>query len=126
MRHAIAYAMYYPNRPALTLERLDLAKIGRLDFMEPDRAKYPALDLAYHVMQQGGLMGAAFNAAKETALDAFIAGQIGFLTMPQVVKQVLDHLSIDTATTSDPLDLDNILAMDALARTVAFDEINKI
>jgi 1-deoxy-D-xylulose-5-phosphate reductoisomerase len=126
MRHAIAYAMYYPNRPALTLERLDLAKIGRLDFMEPDRAKYPALDLAYHVMQQGGLMGAAFNAAKETALDAFIAGQIGFLTMSQVVKQVLDHLSIDKATTSDPLDLDNILAMDALARTVAFDEINKI
>jgi len=38
----------------------------------------------------------------------------------------LDHLSIDTATTSDPLDLDNILAMDALARTVAIDEINKI
>ena len=126
MRHAIAYAMYYPNRPALTLERLDLAKIGRLDFMEPDRAKYPALDLAYHVMQQGGLMGAAFNAAKETALDAFIAGQIGFLTMSQVVKQALDHLSMDTETTSDPLDLDNILAMDALARTVAIDEINKI
>lgn len=126
MRHAIAYAMYYPNRPKLSLERLDLAKIGRLDFMEPDREKYPALDLAYHVMRQGGLMGAAFNAAKETALDAFIAGQIGFLTMSQVVKRVLDHLSMDTASKSDPLDLENILAMDALARTFAVEEIDKI
>lgn len=125
MRHAIAYAMYYPNRPALALDRLDLVKIGRLDFMEPDRAKYPALDLAYQVMEQGGLMGAAFNAAKETALDAFIAGQIGFLTMSQVVKGVLDHLSMDTAAKSDPLDLENILAMDALARTVAVEEIGK-
>ncbi len=126
MRHAIAYAMYYPNRPALPLARLDLVKIGRLDFMEPDRAKYPALDLADQVMDQGGLMGAAFNAAKETALDAFIAGQIGFLTMSQVVKRVLDRLSIDTAAKSDPLDLENILAMDALARTVAGKEIDKI
>ena len=51
---------------------LDFTKISRLDFAAPDRQKYPSIDLAYQVMHAGGLMGAAFNAAKEKALDAFL------------------------------------------------------
>ena len=65
----------------LPLERLDFTKIARLDFAAPDLKKYPSIDLAYQVMRAGGLMGAAFNAAKEKALDAFLARQIGFLQM---------------------------------------------
>ncbi|MGB1511833.1 MAG: 1-deoxy-D-xylulose-5-phosphate reductoisomerase, partial [Paracoccaceae bacterium] len=79
MRHAIGYALYHPNRKGLPIERLNLAEIGSLEFSAPDFKKYPALALAYEVLNIGGLSGAVYNAAKEVALDAFIDRKIGFL-----------------------------------------------
>jgi 1-deoxy-D-xylulose-5-phosphate reductoisomerase len=119
MRHAIGYALYGGNRANLPLERLDFTKIARLDFAAPDLKKYPSIDLAYQVMRAGGLMGAAFNAAKEKALDAFLARQIGFLQMPEVVKSVIDTLSDTDHGFEDALNLEHILGMDALARDMA-------
>ncbi len=119
MRHAIGYALYGGNRANLPLERLDFTKIARLDFAAPDLKKYPSIDLAYQVMQTGGLMGAAFNAAKEKALDAFLARQIGFLQMSEVVKSVIDALSDTDHGFEDALNLEHILGMDALARDMA-------
>ena len=119
MRHAIGYALYGGNRPKLPLERLDFTKIARLDFAAPDLNKYPSIDLAYQVMRAGGLMGAAFNAAKEKALDAFLARQIGFLQMSEVVKSVIDTLSDTDHGFEDVLNLEHILGMDALARDMA-------
>jgi 1-deoxy-D-xylulose-5-phosphate reductoisomerase len=119
MRHAIGYALYGGNRANLPLERLDFTKIARLDFAAPDLKKYPSIDLAYQVMRAGGLMGAAFNAAKEKALDAFLARQIGFLQMPEVVKSVIDTLSDTDHGFKDALNLEHILGMDALARDMA-------
>lgn len=119
MRHAIGYALYAGNRANLPLERLDFTKIARLDFAAPDLKKYPSIDLAYQVMRAGGLMGAAFNAAKEKALDAFLARQIGFLQMSEVVKSVIDTLSDTDHGFEDALNLEHILGMDALARDMA-------
>lgn len=119
MRHAIGYALYGGNRANLPLERLDFTKIARLDFAAPDLKKYPSIDLAYQVMRAGDLMGAAFNAAKEIALDAFLARQIGFLQMSEVVKSVIDALSDTDHGFEDALNLEHILGMDALARDMA-------
>jgi len=119
MRHAIGYALYGGNRANLPLERLDFTKIARLDFAAPDLKKYPSIDLAYQVMRAGSLMGAAFNAAKEKALDAFLARQIGFLQMSEVVKSVIDTLSETDHGFEDALNLEHILGMDALARDMA-------
>ena len=119
MRHAIGYALSGGNRANLPLERLDFTKMARLDFAAPDLKKYPSIDLAYQVMRAGGLMGAAFNAAKEKALDALLARQIGFLQMPEVVKSVIDTLSDTDHGFEDALNLEHILGMDALARDMA-------
>lgn len=92
MRHAIGYALNWPKRRELPVARLDLAAIGRLDFTHPDPARYPALDMARQVMAAGGHSGAVFNAAKERALDHFIAGRIGFVQMSTLVAQALDDI----------------------------------
>lgn len=119
MRHAIGYALHWPDRRPLPVERLDLAKIGQFTFRAPDLARYPALRLATEVMATGGMMGAIFNAAKERALDGFIAGRIGFLDMATVVEQVMTQMSADIGLIRADFTLDNVAQTDHLARRVA-------
>ncbi|RBI85098.1 1-deoxy-D-xylulose-5-phosphate reductoisomerase [Rhodosalinus halophilus] len=119
MRHAIGYALNWPERRPLPVERLDLARIGQLTFRAPDDRRYPALRLAREVMAQGGLSGAAFNAAKEVALDGFIAGRIGFLQMAEVVEETLTRLWSEPGRIDAPFTLDNVLSLDAFARGAA-------
>ena len=116
MRHAIGFALNWPVRALLPVARLDLAAIGALEFRAPDPARWPALGLARQVMAIGGHAGAAFNAAKEVALDHFIAGAIGFLAMPEVVAETIARLSHDCCLTNAVLSLDTVLQMDHLAR----------
>jgi 1-deoxy-D-xylulose-5-phosphate reductoisomerase len=119
MRHAIGYALNWPERAELPVARLDLAAIGQLNFAAPDPARYPALGLARQVMETGGMAGAVFNAAKERALDAFIAGEIGFLQMADVVDAVLHRLSRQTGLNAAEITLDKVLEFDHLARREA-------
>ena len=119
MRHAIGFALNWPDRRALPVARLDLASVGRLTFSAPDLARYPALSLAREVLRIGGLAGAAFTAAKELALDAFIAGRIGFLDMSHVVEDTLARLSAEGGLGNPPRTLDNVLDMDRRARAAA-------
>ncbi|WP_321832255.1 1-deoxy-D-xylulose-5-phosphate reductoisomerase [Thalassovita sp.] len=119
MRHAIGYALHWPERRELPVARLDLAQIGQLTFRDPDLQRYPALRLAYEVMEKGGLFGAAFNAAKERALDHFIAGKLGFLDMARIVEGVLDRLSARTCDMAQAVTLANVAEIDQLARQEA-------
>ncbi|SDE10163.1 1-deoxy-D-xylulose-5-phosphate reductoisomerase [Limimaricola pyoseonensis] len=119
MRHAIGYALNWPERRALPVERLDLARLGSLTFRAPEAARYPALGLARRVMEEGGLAGAAFNAAKEAALDAFLERRLGFMAMAPVVEQVLDTMSRDGLLRVDTPGLDAVLGADAEARSRA-------
>ena len=117
MRHAIGYALTWPDRSNLPVDRLDLAQIGALTFCAPDDARWPALRLAREVMDRRGLAGAVFNAAKETALDGFIGGSLRFPQMAEVVEEVLNTLDpglIDAAMT-----LDNVRQADQMARHAA-------
>ncbi|MFT4793616.1 MAG: 1-deoxy-D-xylulose-5-phosphate reductoisomerase [Paracoccaceae bacterium] len=93
MRHAIGYAFHHPHRAPMPVERLDFARLARLDFRAPDEVRFPALRLAREAMAAGGLAGAVLNGAKEAALEAFIAGRIGFLQMADVVDEVLSALA---------------------------------
>ena len=126
MRHAIGYALHWPERRHLPVERLDLAKIGSLTFEAPDEARYPALGIAQRVMEEGGLSGAVFNAAKERALDGFIAGDIGFLDMSAVVSATLDKMSSMGGLQTATITLDKVLETDRLARIYASEAINQL
>ncbi|EDZ46708.1 1-deoxy-D-xylulose-5-phosphate reductoisomerase [Leisingera daeponensis] len=119
MRHAIGYALHWPDRQHLPVERLDLARIGQLNFRAPDPARYPALRQAYEVMERGGMMGAAFNAAKEQALDAFIAGRIPFTGMAAVTEDVLERFAAESSLIDAAMTLDNVTRVDHLARQEA-------
>ena len=119
MRHPIGYALNWPDRGDLPVARLDLGRAGRLDFAEPDHARYPALDLARQVMETGGAAGAVFNAAKEIALDHFIARNIGFLDMAPVVDSTLAAFAARADISRRPETLAEVLAIDAEARSLA-------
>jgi 1-deoxy-D-xylulose-5-phosphate reductoisomerase len=116
MRGAIGYALHWPERRALPVERLDFAALGRLDFAPADLGRFPALRLAGRVMEMGGLAGAVFNAAKEAALDAFLDGRIGFLDMADLVAHVLDTLGPAAAAEGPGYDLEAVTTLDAAGR----------
>ncbi|OOG70043.1 1-deoxy-D-xylulose-5-phosphate reductoisomerase [Sinorhizobium sp. A49] len=115
MRTAIGYALSYPSRCDLPIERLDFAKLSRLDFEAPDEIRFPAIRLARRAMEEGGVQGAVLNGAKETALEAFIAGEIGFLAMAEIVETVMDKLSDLPAAVT----MDDVFAADEKARQLA-------
>jgi 1-deoxy-D-xylulose-5-phosphate reductoisomerase len=116
MRHAIGFALHYPERQTLPVERLDLVKLGQFTFRPACETRWPALRLAREVMEAGGLMGAVFNAAKEVALDAFIDRQISFPRMAGVVEEVLTRLSSQASHNPDAITLDMVMQADHLAR----------
>jgi len=121
MRHAIGYALYWPERHALPVPTLDLAEVGSLSFTAPDLTRFPALRLAREVMESRGLMGAVFNGAKERAMDHFIAGRIGFMQMSAVVEEVLARLEDHEKIKQQPMTLDTTAHADHLARMYADD-----
>lgn len=125
MRHAIGYALHWPNRAELPVERLDLAKLGQFTFLPADETRYPALRLAREVMEAGGLTGAVFNAAKETALDGFIENRIGFLDMAKIVEETLTKLS-GSGLTKGKITLDHVTQADHLARQTASETITAL
>ncbi|MDG2451369.1 MAG: 1-deoxy-D-xylulose-5-phosphate reductoisomerase [Paracoccaceae bacterium] len=126
MRHAIGYALHWPERQDLPVERLDFAKLGQFTFRAPDPARYPALTLARDVMETRGLSGAVFNAAKERALDGFIAGDIGFLQMADVVAETLNKMSSELCLGIAELTLDKVQDTDALSRIRAGEIIQEM
>lgn len=112
MRVAIGYALSWPERPQLPVERIDFAKLARLDFEAPDETRFPALRLAREAMRAGGLTPCVLNAAHEVALDGFIAGQIGFLDMAGLVESTISSLNCSNGATS----LDDVFDADREAR----------
>ncbi|SNR56563.1 1-deoxy-D-xylulose-5-phosphate reductoisomerase [Paracoccus sediminis] len=119
MRHAIGFALHWPDRAPLPVAPLDLATLGSLTFRAPDENRWPALRLAREVLAAGGMAGAVFNAAKEQALDDFIAGRIGFMQMAARVEMTLQALSGQAGFGDNPPDLDTVLHWDREARKKA-------
>ncbi|WP_455273309.1 1-deoxy-D-xylulose-5-phosphate reductoisomerase [Rhizobium herbae] len=115
MRTAIGYALSHPARPALDVERLDFAKLSRLDFEAPDEDRFPALRLARLAMERGGMQSAVLNAAKEVALEAFIEGRVGFLQMAEITETVMEAMIATSAASN----MDDVFAVDGEARRIA-------
>jgi 1-deoxy-D-xylulose-5-phosphate reductoisomerase len=126
MRHAIGYALNYPDRAALPVARLDLAQIGNLTFTSPDLIRFPALRICREVMAVRGAAGGVFTAAKEVALDQFLAGQIGFMEMSAVVETTLDRLSGEIVMNNAPPTLATVLEIDHLTRMRAQETAQQI
>ena len=114
MRTPIAYVLGWPGRAAAPMQRLDLVTVGRLTFEAPDPERFPALRLARAALVQGGGTPTVLNAANETAVHAFIEGQIGFLDIAAVVEETLTALPVG------PLgSLDDVHHIDREARVLA-------
>jgi 1-deoxy-D-xylulose-5-phosphate reductoisomerase len=118
MRTPIAYALAWPDRMETPSERLDLARIGRLDFEAPDPERFPALALARAALEAGGARPAILNAANEVAVAAFLSGRLGFLEIAAIVADTLARY--DPAA---PETLDAVLAIDSEARALAVERV---
>jgi 1-deoxy-D-xylulose-5-phosphate reductoisomerase len=91
MRHAIQYALTYPERHACGLPALDLTGISTLHFEAPDMERFPCLALAYRALREGGTLPAALNAANEEAVQAFLDQRITLTDIPRVIAEVMDQ-----------------------------------
>lgn len=113
MRGPIQFALTAPRRPAGCSRKLDLTSMSRLDFDTPSHERFPALALAYRVIDEGGSSGAVFNAASEEATLAFLAGsdRLPFGRIPELAESTMNRLGV-----SPVRDLADVLEADTAAR----------
>ncbi|HEX8559932.1 MAG TPA: 1-deoxy-D-xylulose-5-phosphate reductoisomerase [Pyrinomonadaceae bacterium] len=122
MRHAIQYALTYPERHASAqLPPLDLTRLGALRFERPDFERFPCLQLAYRALRAGGTLPAALNAANEEAVKAFLAGGLRLTDIPRVIERVMDAHETRAASS-----LDVVLEVDKEARAAAAAELARL
>lgn len=114
MRHAIQYALTFPERKDGCLEPLDFRRMSELTFEEPDNERFPCLGLAYRALKTGGTMPAALNAANEVAVQAFLDGKITLPEIARINESVMDRHAVTPASA-----LENILAADRESRSAA-------
>ncbi len=120
MRHAIQYALTYPERHSCELPPLDLTALSALHFEPPDLDRFPCISLAYRALREGGTLPAAMNAANEEAVEAFIEERISLTDIPRVIEAVMDAHQTERAT-----ELATILAVDEWARLAARAQIQE-
>ncbi len=114
MRVPISYALTYPERAATPLRPLDLSSGLILEFAPPDGEAFPCLGLARAAGEAGGTAPAVLNAANEVAVAAFLDGMLPFTGIADVVERTLSGMD-----TAPPRDLDELVEIDAEARTRA-------
>ncbi len=120
MRHAIQYALTYPERHPTELPPLDLTKLSALHFEAPDTERFPCIALAYRALRAGGTLPAAMNAANEEAVQAFIDERISLPDIAQVIEEVMDEHVIEQVES-----LDIVLAADRAARVLAREKVER-
>jgi 1-deoxy-D-xylulose-5-phosphate reductoisomerase len=121
MTFPIQHSLLHPERAAGVCPTLDFSKQLNLHFHPPDLERFPCLRLAYAALRAEGAAPAAFNAANEVAVAAFLNHKIGYLDIPRVIGATLDSLPATTLH-----DLDDVLAADAAARRRAAAAVKKI
>lgn len=123
MRLPIQYALTYPERLSLNGSdlRLDVLNTRRLSFSRPDTRRFPCLDLAREALARGGLMPCALNAADEVAVEAFLAGRLGFMGIPRVIEEVMSQ-----TPPARPASLDEVFECDRESRRRAAEAVSRI
>jgi 1-deoxy-D-xylulose-5-phosphate reductoisomerase len=121
MRHAIQYALTYPERVQTSLPRLNLSELKQLTFHEPEIERFPCVSLAYSALRTGGTLPAVLNAANEVAVEAFIDGRIRLTDIPVLIERVMsNHRSRQIEN------LEQVIEADKASRVAASEEINKL
>ncbi|QZX81968.1 1-deoxy-D-xylulose-5-phosphate reductoisomerase [Metapseudomonas otitidis] len=114
MRTPIAHALAWPERVDSGVAPLDLFRVGRLDFQEPDEGRFPCLRLARQAAEASGSAPAMLNAANEVAVAAFLERRIRFTEIASIIDEVLNReaaLAVES--------LDAVVEADARARVAA-------
>ena len=105
MRIPIQYALYYPSRPALSGDRLDLFKLKDLTFEAPDLYTFKGLALAMKAARAGGNIPTAFNAANEIAVALFLNKKIKYLEIIDIIEACMENASfIENPSVDEILD----------------------
>ena len=115
MRMPIAHCLSWPQASALAGRRLDLAELGSLTFERPDLERFPALRIALAALDAGGWATNVLSAANEIAVEAFLAGRIGFLEIARMVEQTIERVAADSAPQT-PATVDDAIALDREGR----------
>jgi 1-deoxy-D-xylulose-5-phosphate reductoisomerase len=121
MRLPIGYALSYPGRMGVAFGAIDWSSIGHLDFGTPDLQAFPCLSLAYDAGRQGGTAPACLNGANEVAVSAFLNGQLRWVDIPAVISEVMAQF-----VSTEPQDLEDVLAADSEARTRAAAAVSRL
>ncbi len=116
MRQPIQYALTYPERLSSPVPPLDWNLVSRLDFMQPDRRKFPCISLAYRAIEAGGTVPAVLNAADEIAVEAFLNRKISFSDIPKLIAGTLEAHKPNKADR-----LETIIEADTWARKYALE-----
>ncbi|HTU14050.1 MAG TPA: 1-deoxy-D-xylulose-5-phosphate reductoisomerase [Solirubrobacterales bacterium] len=111
MRVPIGFALGYPERIELPVERLDLARLGSLDFEEPDPETFRCLALAREAGLAGGIAPCVLNAADEVAVAAFLEDRIEFTAIAEIIESTLEDVGSGPAR-----DFRELFAVDEAAR----------
>jgi len=114
MTFAIQHCLLYPDRAPSVLPSTDFSKAFSLDFTPPEYAKYPCLQLAYNALRAGDAAPAIFNAANEVAVERFLAKEISYLEIPQLIE----HSLTQVISPSSP-SLDQLFQIDTETRDLA-------
>lgn len=93
MKVPISYAIAFPKRMEIKHEKINLAKVQKLEFFEVDEKKFRAIKICREAMELGGSSPAVLNAANEIAVESFLAGKISFDKIPQIVEKTLNKIS---------------------------------
>jgi 1-deoxy-D-xylulose-5-phosphate reductoisomerase len=125
MRIPIAHCLAWPTRIDGPAARLDLARVGSLTFEAPDPDRFPALALGRRALETGGSAPTVLNAANEVAVAAFIGRRIGFGGIAELVEATLNAAEQRNAL-AEPQDIDEALAVDHIARSLAHDLLPEI
>lgn len=122
MRIPIQFALSYPARWSTPVEPLDFRTLGSLEFEAPDLGTFRCLALAIEAGTTGGTLPAVMNAANEVAVAAFLAEQISYLGIAELVERAMNHAvregSVQAATS-----IDQLLAIDAETRVYAREQV---
>ncbi len=119
MRVPISFALAWPDRAQVATPRLDLAAVGALTFEAPDKTRFPALDLCRRALASGAAATNALSAANEVAVEAFLAGRLGFLDITRTVESVLAELDRVGEIAKAPTSFDEVTELDRSARMTA-------
>jgi len=114
MRMPIQYALTWPDRASAPVPKLDWSQARQWEFHPPDLQKFPLLRLAYESQKTGGSSGCTLNAADEVAVEAFLAEQIPFTGIAEVVADTLGRVPV-----RKPQTVDELLDIDRESRAVA-------